>query len=181
MFECNHNNSTVCLMDKQLQKRFAMFLLGCIPIRLLLVYLVASDIVSGVWLKMGAILAGMIAFGFFTIFLGGLRKTGLETGGQPIWWNLLRPVHGVLWGLIAWFAWINKGSVVWRLLLADVSIGLVSFFVYHGLMWCRFIRFVFFVFNRIKIRKQAVCVHLVNSSHTYYAVCPEWWNERWTR
>jgi len=110
-----------------------MFLLGCIPLRLLLVYLVASDVVGGMWLKVGAVLAGAVAIGFAAIFLGGWRKTGRETGGQPIWWNLLRPVHAVLWGLVAWFAWTGKSDIVWRLLLADVCIGLVSFFVYHGL------------------------------------------------
>ena len=29
-----------------------------------------------------------------------LRKTGLEVFGDKIWWNNLRPIHGILYGLL---------------------------------------------------------------------------------
>lgn len=113
-----------------LRKRFALFLLGCVPVRLALVYLVAAERVG---LKMMAFFGGCIALGFATIFAGGLRRTGLETGGAPIWWNWLRPVHALLWGLFAYFAWIGRSSVAWKLLFVDICVGTISFFIYHGM------------------------------------------------
>lgn len=116
-----------------LRKRFAMFLLGCVPLRLALVYIVAFDILGDKGLKAMAVMAGVVAVGFITIFVGGLRRTGLETGGAPIWWNWLRPVHATLYGLFAYFAWTGNRMVAWKLLLLDVCIGLISFLVYHGI------------------------------------------------
>lgn len=114
-----------------LQKRFALFLLGCVPVRLALVYMVATGLLGTLVLKWLAAGAAALAAGFMVIFVGGFRKTGPETGGALIWWNWLRPVHALLWACVAYFAWRGQSGMVWRLLLADVIIGLVSFLVYH--------------------------------------------------
>lgn len=113
-----------------LQKRFIMFLLGCIPVRLS--FVVLAQTVPLFVLKGFAVLAACIAIGFWAIFLGGWRKVGLETQGALIWWNALRPVHGTLWLLIAYYSWTSNREVVWRLLLVDVCIGLITFMIYHG-------------------------------------------------
>jgi hypothetical protein len=70
------------------------------------------------------------ALGFFVIYFGNLRKTGIETGGNIIWWNDLRPVHGLLYSLFAYNA-IMKNSSSWIYILIDVIIGFTSFIVYH--------------------------------------------------
>lgn len=119
-------------MDPALRKRFALFLLACVPVRLLLVFVVATGVLSTTWLKWMAVPAAMVAGGFAAIFAGGLRRTGLETGGAPIWWNSLRPVHALLWGGVAYCAWTGRRALAWRILLADVCIGLISFLVHHG-------------------------------------------------
>lgn len=114
-----------------LERRFALFLLGCVPARLALV--LAALVMPMGWLRVLALAAGAMAVAFWVLFLGDWRKTGPETGGAPIWWGLLRPVHGTLWALAAYFAWRGERAHVWRLLLADVVLGLASFGVYHGL------------------------------------------------
>jgi hypothetical protein len=95
--------------------------LVCIAVRALLAYLAAT--VPLQWLKVMAIPAFFIALGFTIIFLGGYRKTGIETGGRKIWWNSLRPVHATFYLLFAYFAWTGNREVAWKLLAADVLVG----------------------------------------------------------
>ena len=113
-----------------IQKRFALFLLGCIPVRIMLAYV--ASIASPWLLKVLASVALVIAFSFFYLFLTGARKTGIETFGQPIWWNKLRPVHGILYLLFAIEAFKGKRTA-YKFLALDVIIGLLSFLAFH--MW----------------------------------------------
>ena len=122
-------------MALTLQQRMAMFLVGCIGTRTLLVYLAAT--VPPVWLKVMAVLGGLVVAGFTAIYVGGLRQTGLETGGQPIWWNSLRPVHAALYAAFAYYAWTGQRQTAWVTLLLDVAIGLASFLYHHsGSLFC---------------------------------------------
>ena len=66
-------------------------------------------------------LALVMAAGFIYIFLTGSRKTGMETFGDKIWWNDLRPVHALMYGLFAYNA-INKNQKAWIFLLIDVTL-----------------------------------------------------------
>lgn len=111
-----------------IQKRFLLFLIGCIGSRLLLVYI--SKNVSIQYLQYMGYLALLPAIGFFYIYLTGIRKTGAEVFGDKIWWNNLRPIHGLLYFLFAYNA-INGNKNAWMYLLVDVVFGLLSFLVYH--------------------------------------------------
>lgn len=111
-----------------IQKRFLLFLIGCIGTRFLFVYL-AKNVSKSFLLYMGYI-ALIIGIGFLSIYFGNLRRSGQETFGDKIWWNDLRPVHGTLYLLFAYFA-ISGNSGSWIILLIDVIIGLVSFLWHH--------------------------------------------------
>ncbi len=113
-----------------IQKRFALFLLGCIVIRLLFVYIAKT--VNIKYLPILGYLALIPSIGFIYLFFSGTRKTGLEVFGDKIWWNNLRPVHALLYGLFAYNA-INKNEKSWIFLLIDVILGLFSFLLYHYL------------------------------------------------
>ena len=106
------------------------FLVGCLGSRSLLVYLAA--VAPAFWLRVMAVGGALIAAGFTVIHVGGLRKTGLETGGAPIWWDMLRPVHALLYGLFAYCAWTGNRALAWRILLADVIIGFSSYVYHHN-------------------------------------------------
>ena len=113
-----------------IQKRFALFLGLCIPVRLLLVYLAESLKNDSNYLKlMGLILLGP-ALGFLYIYVTNSRKTGGEVFGGNIWWNDLRPIHSLLYGLFAYSA-ISQKKSSWIYLLIDVIIGLLSFVTHH--------------------------------------------------
>ena len=110
------------------QKRFLLFLIGCIGVRTLLVYLAKN--VDKNNLKYMGYLSLLPAIGFFYLFLTGSRKTGAEVFGDKIWWTNLRPVHGVLYFLFSYNA-INGNQNAWMYLLVDVIIGLISFLSFH--------------------------------------------------
>ena len=111
-----------------LQKRFILFLFGCIGSRTLIAYL--AKIASPAYLAIMGYIALLPAIGFTYLFLTGQRKTGPEVFGDKIWWNNLRPLHAILYFLFAYYA-INKVSYAWVFLAVDVSIGLASFLIYH--------------------------------------------------
>src|SRR5688500_15340087 len=99
--QCTEPASQTTLMDST--TRTALFLLVCLGSRLALVFLVGA--LSPNALKMLAVLAALVSLGFLVIFSMGLRKSGLETGGEPIWWNGLRPFHAATYGMVALLAW----------------------------------------------------------------------------
>ena len=111
-----------------IQKRFILFLIGCIGTRTLFVYLAKNA--NRTYLQYMGYLSILPAIGFFYLFLTGSRKTGAEVFGDKIWWNNLRPIHGLTYSLFAYNA-INGNKFAWIYLLADVMIGLVSFLIFH--------------------------------------------------
>lgn len=111
-----------------IQKRFILFLFGCITVRLL--FVVIAKKIHKRYLPMLGILALVPAFGFLVIYLGGYRKTGGETFNKEIWWNNLRPVHSLLYFSFAYLAF-NKSDKSYVPLLIDVVLGLISFLNYH--------------------------------------------------
>jgi hypothetical protein len=111
-----------------IQKRFIMFIFGCLVVRVLLVLLAKN--VSPTYLRLLGFLSLIPAIGFLIIYFGDLRKTGREVMGNDIWWNELRPVHAGMYLLFAIYA-ITKKDYAWKVLLLDVCIGLIAFLMYH--------------------------------------------------
>ena len=111
-----------------IQKRFLLFLIGCIGTRTLIVYLAKNANVT--YLKYMGYLSILPAVGFFYLFLTGSRKTGPEVFGDKIWWNDVRPIHGVMYFLFAYNA-IYGDTSAWIYLLVDVVVGLGSLLLFH--------------------------------------------------
>jgi hypothetical protein len=110
------------------QKRFLLFIFGCILVRTLFV-IIAKNI-SLKFLPYLGYLALLPSIGFFFIYFTDSRKTGVEVFGDKIWWNNLRPIHGLIYALFAYNA-INKNPLSWIYLLIDVIIGFISFLIFH--------------------------------------------------
>jgi hypothetical protein len=111
-----------------IQKRFLLFLIGCIGLRSLFVVIAKNIDIK--FLPYLGYLALLPTIGFIYIYATDSRKTGAETFGEKIWWNNLRPVHALMYGLFAFNA-INKNPNAWIYLLIDVLIGLFSFLIFH--------------------------------------------------
>ena len=75
------------------------------------------------WLSVGGWLALVPAIGFAVIWGFGLRNSGDEVFGERIWWDVLRPIHALIWGSFAAAA-IGGRQWAWQILLADVVFGL---------------------------------------------------------
>lgn len=117
-------------MFTKLEKRMLLFLLGCIPARLLVVY--AAKTMSISKLVFMAYLSLIPAIGFLVIYFFKLRKTGSETFGEPIWWNDLRPIHAAFYFLFAYTVLVsNVPKEAWKWLLLDVVFGLSAFIAHH--------------------------------------------------
>lgn len=114
-----------------LHKRFLLFLAGCIPARLALAF-ASRSAGTGVLRTSLVVMFSVIAIGFLTIYMAGLRKTGAETMGQPIWWNSLRPVHASLYGGAAYALATGSPVLASNLIFADTAIGLGAFFLHHS-------------------------------------------------
>lgn len=111
-----------------IQKRFLLFLIGCIGLRSLFVVIAKNIDIK--YLPYLGYLALLPTLGFIYIFATDGRKTGGEVFGDKIWWNNLRPLHAVLYGLFAYNA-IKGNRDAWIYLLIDVIFGLFSFLIFH--------------------------------------------------
>jgi hypothetical protein len=113
---------------ENIYKRFALFLLFCIPSRIFITYLAYT--VPLQYLRWMGYVALLPAFGFMYLYISGTRTTGLETFGDKIWWNNLRPIHSLLYFLFSINA-IREKRRAWQYLFSDVILGLSSFIYYH--------------------------------------------------
>jgi hypothetical protein len=111
-----------------IQKRFLLFIIGCIGTRSFFVYVAKNA--GPKYLPLLGYLALLPAIGFMYIYLTGSRQTGREVFGEKIWWNDLRPIHSLFYFLFAYNAIIGN-TKSWMYLLVDVIFGLVSFLVFH--------------------------------------------------
>ena len=111
-----------------MQKRFLLFLIGCIGIRS--IFVLVAKYASTYYLQLLGYLALLPAIGFIYIYLTGSRQVGAEVFGEKIWWNNLRPIHASLYLLFAYNA-INGNKMAYQYLLIDVIIGLTAFVAFH--------------------------------------------------
>ena len=111
-----------------IQKRFLLFLFGCIGTRLLLT--VVSAFASGLLLKLLGIIAFIFVIGWLYIIFIGKRDTGPEVLGGKIWWKNLRPFHALLWALFSYLA-ITGNKNAWIVLFIDTIFGLLFFLKFH--------------------------------------------------
>jgi hypothetical protein len=112
----------------KLQQLFLYFLVGCIGVRLLLVYIAKT--VNNKYLPYLGYVALLPVAGFMYIHLFNGRKSNKGAFGEDIWWQNLRPVHALFYFLFAISAIMRK-NFAWIFLMIDVTIGLLSFLTFH--------------------------------------------------
>jgi len=111
-------------------KRFLMFLVGCMGTRYYLTYRAKA---SPQYLPLLGKAAIVAAIGISVIHFMGLRKTGPETMGEPIWWDKIRPVHAVLWAIFGYMA-MKSHPDSWKVLFVDTTFGLIAWAMHHKLI-----------------------------------------------
>jgi hypothetical protein len=106
-------------------QRIVLFLVGCIGLRLLFVYVAKTVPLS--FLPLLGYVAVLPAVGMMYLFFTNPKTTGFF--GGPLWWNDTRLFHSLCYGLFAYHA-IQKSPTAWVYLLIDVVLGLL-FFIGH--------------------------------------------------
>ena len=109
-----------CLMDP---KRLLLFIFGCMAARVGIA--VVAKVVPTSYLPLLGALAIIPAFRFIYIYVTGSNPRG-AIFKEKAWWNDLRPLHGIMYGLFAIMALLEYRHA-WLVLLADAFIGAVAF------------------------------------------------------
>ena len=110
-----------------LNRRWLLFLFGCILTRLLFVYVARFS--SPILLKLMGYIALLPAFGFLYLWLFNKRQFGFEAAGE-VWWKNFRIVHAILYFIFAYMA-ITSNKNAWIVLAVDVLFGLGLFFKHN--------------------------------------------------
>lgn len=107
-------------------KRVLLFLFGCMAVRVGMA--IVAKVVPIKYLPILGALAIIPAFRFIYIYLSGSNPRGMIFK-EKAWWNDLRPLHGVMYGLFAVMA-LAQYRHAWLVLLADAFIGAVAFILH---------------------------------------------------
>ena len=105
------------------KKSILYFLLGCIPIRIMIAWL--PTIIDKSFLPYYGILLLMPAIGFLTLYFGNMRLVANEAGGKT-WWAEMRLIHGLLYLCAAIYA-LQQKILAWVPLTIDVIFGFFAF------------------------------------------------------
>lgn len=111
------------------QKRFILFLLLCIPIRFYISYSLKK--LNNKNKNIFTLVTLIIGLGFFTIYVGNFRKKGGETFNENIWWNYLRPFHSFMYIYTSYLIY-NNDKHSHLIIFYDTIIGIISFLIYHN-------------------------------------------------
>ena len=110
-------------------KRWSLFLLGCIGVRL--VFVIVAKFAKQNTLPILGYIALIPAVGMLYLWLTNSRMTGLEAGGK-IWWHSWRIVHSALYFAFAYAAIVPRSPDAYLFLAADVIVALCLFFAHYG-------------------------------------------------
>ena len=107
-----------------------LFLLGCIGTRLALTFgaYKLSTISSKSRNKQVGAVAMLIGISFILLWALNLRQTARESTGEltakgnKVWWNYLRPIHGMMWILFGILMY-RSYKHAWVVLLLDTLLG----------------------------------------------------------
>lgn len=110
-----------------LSKSILYFLVGCIPVRILIVAI--AFYINKQYLPYLGIALLFPALGFLGLYFLNMRMTAPEAGGKT-WWSELRLIHGLLFLCASIYA-IQSKSIAWIPLFMDVILGFVVFINHH--------------------------------------------------
>jgi len=119
--------SLYCSIMFSIQKRTLLFLLACIPARLIVAFLPLY--IDPSYLPYYGLLLLLPTLGFLYLYFTNLRLNAIEGGGHT-WWADYRLLHGILYLCASIYA-LQEKILAWVPLTIDVVLGLVFFTIQH--------------------------------------------------
>jgi len=98
--------------------RKRLFIFGCLPIRLFLIYIAKKASITQ--LRLLSIPAFLISI----VFIYQQKKGGNGYFGGPVWWH--HSIHALLWMIFAVLAF-RKIQSAYIVLVVDLIVGVISF------------------------------------------------------
>ena len=108
--------------------RILLFLLLCIPIRSLFVYIVYK---YPQYLRLFSIFYLIMGLGFLNQYF---KNNKIGFFGGKVWWNKLRLLNFIFYTLFSLFAF-TKNKKSYLLLIPDIVIGLILFILEYNLIF----------------------------------------------
>ena len=116
----------------EIEERQLLFIVGCIPVRILIA-LSPLMIVNEYLMKFLSVILALIGISFFTLYHLGLRLSATEGGGVT-WWADLRPMHGLAYVSAGLAAASGQTVLTSCILILDLVIGVGSWLRQHDMM-----------------------------------------------
>jgi hypothetical protein len=116
------------LIMNDIQKRFFLFLVFCLPVRIFITLLARKA--TPEQLRMMGRIALVPALGMIYLYITKSRQTGVETQGGEIWWKNMRPLYALLYFSFAYMA-LNENKNAYKALALDIVVGFTTFVMYH--------------------------------------------------
>lgn len=108
-----------------------LFLLGCIPVRILLAAFTYK--LEEKYLPYLSVILFAVGASFIYLYITNSRLKAPEAGGET-WWKNLRPIHGMFY-LIAGLYALKKDRSAAVILVIDVVFGLGAFINHNYIHW----------------------------------------------
>lgn len=127
---CSINIKNLAHMALTPHQRIPLFLVGCLGLRLGIAEITRRSSLDK--RKAISVFYILVGLGMLFFFASGTRPVGPETGGGPIWWNSIRPLHALLYGIFAAMAF-SEHEKSWVVLYADVTLGLAAWSTHQAI------------------------------------------------
>jgi hypothetical protein len=115
-----------------LQKRILLFMGLCIPTRFLIAFIVSK--LSKKYLFYTGIGLLLLVINWSYIYLFKTRKIGVETLGEKIWWDWMRPIH-IGFYVMAALMCLDGNNNAYIPIVIDTIVGALSFIIHHKLIF----------------------------------------------
>ncbi len=116
----------------EIEERKLLFIVGCIPVRILIA-VSPLMIVNEYLMKFLSVILAIIGLSFLTLYHLDLRLSATEGGGVT-WWSELRAMHGIAYVSAGLAAASGQSIVATCILILDLVIGVSSWLRQHDMI-----------------------------------------------
>lgn len=107
------------------ESKLLYYLALCIPVRVLIAYAPSLYTTNIIARYIHLLTTVTISTGFIYLYITNQRLNAPEGGGKT-WWAKYRFVHGILWGLAAFYLWKKQKQTYSILIITDILFSIAT-------------------------------------------------------